>query len=65
MSTRNGTFSIFLYAYACVYAYVTPVHTCISYFSYAYAYACAYAYVKMCEPALSKQVLNYSFINQN
>ena len=34
------------YAYACVYAYVTPAHTYFSYFSYAYVCACAYAYVK-------------------
>ena len=32
---------------ACAYAYVTPVHTCFSYFSYAYVNACAYAYVKV------------------
>ena len=37
----------YAYGYACVYAYLTPVHTCCSYFSYAYAYACAYAYVKV------------------
>ena len=37
----------FSYAYACVYAYVTPVHTHFSYFSYRYVYACAYACVKV------------------
>ena len=37
----------YAYAYARVYAYVTPVHTCFSYFCYAHVYGCAYAYVKV------------------
>ena len=46
ISTRNGTFSIFLCLCLCLCLCLdNPVHTCFSCFSY--AYACAYAYVKI------------------
>ena len=34
---------LFPFSYVHAYAYVTPVHTYFSYFSYVYVYACAYA----------------------